>query len=54
MNSDDLLAIMKAQQESYLAAYSAGYAKGFDDACRQALELVNKPKRSYTKQEKPT
>lgn len=53
MNSDDLLAMMKAQQESYLAAYSAGYAKGFDDACRQALELVNKPKRNYNRQEKP-
>jgi hypothetical protein len=54
MNSDDLMAIMKAQQDSYLSAYNAGYSKGFEDACKQALEIVNKPKRNYTKQEKST
>lgn len=49
MNSDDLMAMMKAQQDAYLAAYKAGYEKGFADACDQALAILNKPKRKYTK-----
>ena len=49
MNSEDLMAIMKAQQDAYLTAWKAGYEKGYQDAIDRALEIVNKPKRSYTK-----
>jgi hypothetical protein len=52
MDNEELLNLMKAQNDAYLSAYNAGYNKGFEDACRQALEILNKPKRGYKKQEK--
>ena len=51
MNSDDLMLLMRANQETYLGAYNAGYKQGFDDACKQALDILNKPKRKVTKPE---
>lgn len=52
MDTDDLLGMMKAQQDAYLAAYETGYRKGWDDACAKALDILNKPKRKYAKTEK--
>jgi hypothetical protein len=52
MKVDDLLEQAKAAQGVYLAAYNEGYKKGWDDACAVALEILNKPKRVYTKPEK--
>jgi hypothetical protein len=54
MNSDELFGMVKAQSDAYLAAYNAGYEKGFRDACDRALEIVNKPKRSYTRPQEKT
>lgn len=52
MTSEELLEVMKSHGQAYLAAYKAGYEKGFADACDKALSILNKPKREYLKKEK--
>ena len=52
MDSKELMAMMKSHSDAYLAAYKAGYEKGFTDACNKAVEITTL--RKYTKRMKPT
>jgi hypothetical protein len=51
MDTDDLMDLMKTQQDVYLAAYEQGYRKGWNDALDKALKLINQPKRRHRKPE---
>ena len=39
---EDIVALVKAQNEAYLIAYRTGYEAGFQRAMSQAMELTNR------------
>jgi hypothetical protein len=41
--ADDILALARAQNEAYLAAYREGYQRGFNAAIDSALKILNRP-----------